>query len=149
MSASDFTRNHLDQAEGEVSAAAGVAAARVERLLRQIFLNGEYAVRKYKKLLPERGPGALIYIITDRGSKGDRVYHFGFLNHGFIDRRNRQKVLEGLNEIPEAIRAHAQLVQQHQDLLTAKRAHEQRADARRLEDPERKAVSLPTGRTRH
>ncbi|MBB3356029.1 hypothetical protein FHT70_006002 [Rhizobium sp. BK049] len=136
MSANDFSLSNLAQAEGEVQAAAQVAAARVERLLRQSFENSNHAVAKYQDLLRARGPDAVIGILEDRKGWGDRVYHFGFLKHGFFQFEKQRQVRQSLAELPKAIQDHAQLLTQLQDLKAARRNLVDREDARRFERPD-------------
>ncbi|TBC53777.1 hypothetical protein ELH27_37050 [Rhizobium leguminosarum] len=133
MSANDFSKSSLAQAEGEVEAAAQVATARVERLLRQSFENGNHAVAKYQDLLQARGPDVVIGILEDRKGWGDRVYHFGFLKHGFFQFEKQRQVRQSLAELPKAIQDHAQLLTQLQDLKAARRNLIDREDTRRFE----------------
>lgn len=148
MSANDFTHNHLKQAEAEVSAAVEVAEKRVKRLLQTAFQNSGYAFQKYTNLLTTRGLGPVIYYIEDRGNRGDRVYHFGFLNHGLFDRAGRQKVRQALTELPEAMQAHAKLLEQQMDLSAARRDAQERLDQQRFDDARDNSPAPTRGRSR-
>lgn len=150
MSANDFLKSSLAQAEGEVKAAAKVATARVERLLRQSFESGNRAVAKYRELLDVHGPDGVIGILEDRKGWGDRVYHFGFLKHGFFQFDKQRQVRQSLAELPRAIQDHAQLMTQLQDLKAARRSVVDREDKQRFERSEdNRDRPVPRGRPRH
>jgi hypothetical protein len=131
VSANDNSGFFLDTALGEITAAKDVAIAKIERLLREVFDDGDRAVRSYAALIKTRGPEETIRILGSDGTFG-RHWHFGWMKGGWLAAGKRTAALACLRELPEAITTHAQLVARTADLVRADRTA---ADRQRAQTP--------------
>jgi hypothetical protein len=109
----------LDDNLAEVTTALDVVNARKERLYRAVFTDGDRALRADYALTTTRGAEETIRILGD-GNGIACLWHFGLLRGGLLTPGKRTAVREALQELPETIRMHQQLIGRRKDLLMAR-----------------------------
>lgn len=115
----------------ECEAAAAVAAARVDRLLGEIFEDGNRARRITRTMLKTHGLETTLEILTNTDSLR-RAWLFGATRDSFLLLHKRRDISRPLEELPQALRDHQALVERMADLRQARRTLLEQADMERL-----------------
>ena len=107
----------------ECEAAAAVAAGRVDRLLGEIFEDGDRARRVTRTLLKTRGLEGTLDVLTNPDSLR-RAWLFGATRDSLLLLHKRRDIGRAMEELPQALRDHQALVGRLADLRQARRAAE-------------------------
>jgi len=134
MSANKTSQSHLESRLEQVRADREVATERLFRLFRETFEDGDRAIRGYGNLVANQGiEVAVRKLEQDDGFRG-RNWHFGWMRGGMLALGNRQKAVECLRELPDAMREHYSLVGDERDLERALEKSRERNGERREPD---------------
>lgn len=115
----------------ECEAAAAVAAARVDRLLGEIFEDGNRARRITRTMLKTHGLETTLEILTNTDSLR-RAWLFGATRDSFLLLHKRRDISRPLEELPQALRDQQALVERMADLRQARRTLLEQSDMERL-----------------
>ncbi|PTW61680.1 hypothetical protein C8N35_102395 [Breoghania corrubedonensis] len=126
MPANTLSSSHLEKALEVARAEREIATARLCRLYRDAFEDGDRAIRTHGKLIAERGVDATIRILEQDDGLFGRSWHFGWMRGGMLAQGNREEALASLRELPEAVREHHSLFVREKDLERAYEAARER-----------------------
>ena len=133
----------------ECEAAALVAAARVDRLLGEVFEDGNRARRVTRTMIKTHGLDATVAILTSQ-TGFRRFWSFGFTRETIFSWGSAKRVHIAMEALPKAMQEWRELEDRLGDLRQARRALLERADQERLAAvwqrlPDRQR-ECPTGR---
>jgi len=139
MSATPSSRSYIEKALEDARAERDIATARLCRLFRETFEDGDRAIRAYSGLVRERGLEATIRVLEQDDGLFGRSWHFGWMRGGLLAQGNRTKARECLNELPSVMRDHYKLFTREQDLERAlEAARREERERGRPAEPERR-----------
>lgn len=119
MTARSSSLDHLDNSLEEMAIAIDSLARRKERLYTTAFTDRERAMTAENALVTTRGVGEAIRILGNHES-WSFMWHFGSLKGGFLEPGARKAAREALEQLPDAIRTHHELIARRKDLLYAR-----------------------------
>ncbi|TBG08424.1 hypothetical protein ELG79_36500 [Rhizobium leguminosarum] len=141
--ATENSNFYLDAEFDQAEAGRDAAAAKIERLLRTSFEDGDRAVKACNGLRISHGIDGLIQKLNSDGLFGRR-WHFGAMKGDFLVKGSREQAREALGQLPDAIRTHQALADICSDLQIAKREAAERRDRERLARQSMFAEHAPT-----
>ncbi|WP_298965663.1 hypothetical protein [uncultured Roseibium sp.] len=119
MSANKTSQSYIEQSLEETRAKREIATERLVRLFHETFEDGDRAVRAYGQQVGKRGIEYVVRKVQQDDGFFNRHWHFGWMRGGLFAEGNRKKALEHLQQLPDAMRTHHNLVTEEWDLVYA------------------------------
>lgn len=136
MSANKTSRSHLEHTLEDIRAKREIATERLVRLFRETFEDGDRALKAYGNLVSKRGIEAAIDTLQQEDALFGRHWHYGWMRGGLLAEGNRRKALEHLEQLPDAMRKHYDLVSDEWDLEHALEKSRERGTEERVGEKE-------------